>query len=385
MRERYAQSTDFTVGLEEEYQLLDPASMQLVQRFEEIYEHAPEPLKPHLAGELISSEIEYRTSPHATFAEAAKDLIDGRLAVAALLEQYGVAMGITGCHPFSRWQDQHIIDTPHYQRVENELGYIAWINNTWSQHIHVGINDADRAIAICTAMRSVLPELLALSANSAVYDSRLTRLASTRTSLFTRSFPRCGVPDPLGSWQEYEDFVNLLVRTGSIVESTQIWWSIRPHHTFGTIEVRIADGQTEMTEALAVTALSLALIARFAADYDAGAALPADAGRFIEENLWRAQRHGLDGEMIDLRTGDVRSTADAIRALVDWTAPVHAQLGLEPFLAHIPVMLSEGNGAQRQRRAFEQGEDLAVTHARVAERTRRSAEEALELIGTVRT
>jgi carboxylate-amine ligase len=385
VRERYAQSTDFTVGLEEEYQLLDPSSFALVQRFEELIEAASPELAPHLAGELIASEIEYRTNPHGRFADAALDLIQGRLAVAQLLEDHGMAIGLTGCHPFSTWQEQRIIDTPHYRRVEGELGYIAWINNTWSQHIHVGINDADRAIAICTAVRSVLPELLALSANSAVYTGRLTRLHSTRTSLFTRSFPRCGVPDPLANWAEYEDFVNLLTRTGSIVESTQIWWSIRPHHNFGTIEVRIADGQTEMMEALAITALSLALIARFADDYDAGVALPADPGRFIEENLWRAQRHGLEGDMINLRTGDVRSTQDAIRALLDWTAPVHARLGLEPFLARIPVMLEEGNGAQRQRRAFEQGEDPAVTHARAAERTRRSAEEALEIVGTVKS
>ena len=384
VRDRYAASTDFTVGLEEEYQLLDPTTFALVQRFEELMEAAPPELAPHLAGELIASEIEYRTSAHSRFADAAVDLIQGRLAVAKLLDDHGMAIGLTGCHPFSTWQEQRIIDTPH-RRVEGELGYIAWINNTWSQHIHVGINDADRAIAICTAMRSVLPELLALSANSAVYTGRLTRLHSTRTSLFTRSFTRCGVPDPLANWQEYEEFVNLLTRTGSIVESTQIWWSIRPHHKFGTIEVRIADGQTEMMEALAITALSLALIARFADDYDAGVALPADAGRFIEENLWRAQRHGLEGDMINLRTGDVWSTADAVRALVHWTEPVHARLGLEPFLARIPVMLEDGNGAQRQRRAFEQGEDPAVTHARAAERTRRSAEEALEIVGTVKS
>ncbi len=196
VRERYAASTDFTVGLEEEYQLLDPQTFALVQRFEDISAAAPAELAPHLVGELISSEIEYRTSPHARFVDAARDLVQGRLAVARLLEDHGVAMGITGCHPFSIWQDQHIIDTPHYQRVESELGYIAWVNNTWSQHVHVGINDADRAIAICTAMRSVLPQILALSANSAVYTGRLTRLHSTRTSLFTRSFPRCGVPRP---------------------------------------------------------------------------------------------------------------------------------------------------------------------------------------------
>ncbi len=381
VRERFAASTDFTVGMEEEYQLLDPATMGLVQRFEDLMETAPDDLRPRLAGELISSEIEFRTGPHATFAGAARELAEGRRALIEHAGSHGVATAISGCHPFSPWQEQHIIETPHYERVEGELGYIAWINNTWAQHLHVGLRDADRAVRVCTAMRSVLPEILALSANSAIYLGRLTRLHSTRTSLFTRSFPRCGIPDPLMDFDEYADFVRLLERTGSIVESTQIWWSIRPHHAFGTIEVRIADAQTEMGEALAILALSLALIARFADDHDAGLPLPAHPGRLIEENLWRAQRHGLDGRMIDFARGEERSTADAVRALMEFTAPVHDRLGLGPFLARIPVMLEEGNGAQRQARAFASGEDLVALHAQAAERTRRSAEEALELMG----
>ncbi len=385
VRERFAASTDFTVGIEEEFQLLDPDSMALVQRFADVYEAAPPDLRAHLAGELISSEIEYKTRPHASFADAARDLVEGRLAVIGHGEDQGVAMAVTGCHPFSPWEEQRIIDTPHYQRVEGELGYIAWLNNTWSQHLHVGVRDADRAVRVCTAMRSVLPEILALSANSAVYRGRLTRLHSTRTSLFTRSFPRCGVPDPLMDFDEYAEFVRLLERTGSIVESTQIWWSIRPHHDFGTVEVRIADGQTEMGEALAILALSYALVARFAEDYDAGRPLPAHPGRLIEENLWRAQRHGLDGRMIDFPRGEERSTTDAVRALLEFTAPVHDRLGLGPFLARVPVMLDEGNGAQRQSRALAAGEDLVAMHRHAAERTRRSAEEALEMIGMVST
>lgn len=385
VRERFAASTDFTVGLEEEYQLLDPASMELVQRFEDLYDGAPPELKPHLAGELITSEIEYKTAPHLTFAGAARELAEGRLAVIRHAEQQDVAIGITGCHPFSPWQDQRIIDTPHYARVEGELGYIAWINNTWAQHLHVGIRDADRAVRICTAMRSVLPEILALSANSAVYLGRATRLHSTRTSLFTRSFPRCGIPDPLMDFDEYAQFVGLLERTGSIIESTQIWWSIRPHHDFGTIEVRIADAQTEMGEALGVLALSLAAVAQFADDLDAGRPLPADAGRFLEENLWRAQRHGLEGELIDLARGEVRSTADAVRALLEWSSPVHDRLGLAPFLQAVPRMLDQGNGAQRQARAMAEGQDLVEMHRQVAVRTRASAEEVLDMIGTVST
>ena len=383
VRDRFAASTDFTVGLEEEYQLLDPASMALVQRFEDVYESATPDLRSHLAGELITSEIEYKTSPHLTFAGAARELAEGRLEVIRHAESLGIGTAITGCHPFSPWQEQRIIDTPHYERVAGELGYIAWINNTWSQHAHIGIRDADRAIRVCTAMRSVLPEILALSANSAVYLGRLTHLHSTRTSLFTRSFPRCGIPDPLMDFQEYADFVRLLERPGSIVESTQIWWSIRPHHNFGTIEVRIADGQTDLVEGLGILALSLALAARFAHAYDAGEPLPAHPGRLVEENLWRAQRHGLDGRLIDFATGEERTAGDAIRALLEFTAPVQDALGIGPFLAAVPTVLEQGNGAQRQIRAMESGQDPVAIHAQAAERTRHSAEQALEMMGAV--
>ena len=168
-RERFDASTDFTVGIEEEYQLLDPATLALTNRFEDVMAAAPEPLRERLAGELIASEVEFRTGRHTTFADAARELTEGRLATLALADALGLALGVSGVHPFSPWSEQRIIDTPHYRRVEEELGYIAWTNNTWSLHLHVGVRGADRAVAVSTAMRSVLPELLALSANSAVF------------------------------------------------------------------------------------------------------------------------------------------------------------------------------------------------------------------------
>lgn len=376
-RERFEQSTDFTVGLEEEYQLLDPGTLALTNRFEELVEAADEGLRPHLAGELIASEIEFRTGRNATFPEAARELIEGRLATLALADRLGIALGVTGVHPFSPWTDQRIIDTPHYRRVEGELGYIAWVNNTWSVHLHVGVRGADRAVAVSTAMRSVLPELLALSANSAIYAGRPTRLHSTRVQVFTKSFPRCGVPDAYRSWDEYAAFVDLLERTGSIVESTQIWWSVRPHHSFGTVEVRICDGQTGMGEALAVAALAMACIAAFARDHDAGRPLPAHARGLIDENVWRAQRHGLEGSLIDLDRLTVRPASRAIEELLEWSGPVHEPLGLTPYLEEVRRMLAQGNGAMWQvSRLRELGGDLRALHAEVVERTRRSAHEA---------
>jgi carboxylate-amine ligase len=383
VRERFEASTDFTIGLEEEYQLLDPSSLALTNRFEDMMAAADPVLAERLAGELIASEIEYRTVKHDTFASAARDLVGGRLETIALADRVGVGVGVSGVHPFSPWTEQRIIDTPHYRIVEGGLGYVAWTNNTWSIHLHCGVRGADRAVAVSSAMRSVLPELLALSANSAVFWGRATRLHSTRTQVFVRSFPRCGVPDAFADWDDYAEFVALLERTGSIVESTQIWWSVRPHHSFGTLEVRICDGQTEMGEALAVAALALACIAAFCRDYDAGQRLPAHPGRLIEENMWRAIRHGLEGRMIRLDEGVDRPTQTAIEDLLGWSESVHAPLGLTPFLSVVPTMLSEGNGAMRQIQRLAELGDARLLQAEIVERTRRSAEEVQSLLTAV--
>ncbi len=381
VRERFDASVDFTVGLEEEYQLLDPESLALVNRYEELSAAATGELADRLAGELISSEIEYRTTRHESFPTAARELVHGRLATLDLAERLGIACAITGVHPFSPWQEQRIIDTPHYAIRDRELGYVAWTNNTWSVHLHAGVRGADRAAAVSTAMRSVLPELLALSANSPIYLGRPTRLASTRTQVFTRSFPRSGIPDAYPTWVEYAAFVELLQRTNSIVEARQIWWSVRPAHDFGTVEVRICDGQSEMVEALALSALSLACIAAFCADYDAGRELPTHPRSMIEENLWRALRYGIEGELIDLDRLEERPATRAVEALLEWSEPVHARLGLEPFLASIPGTLAAGNGATRTMRRMEELEDVTAVHREIVDRTRRSAEEALELVG----
>ena len=187
VRERFEASTDFTVGLEEEYQLLDPVTLGLVNRFEDFMDRADPALLERLAGELIASEVEFKTTAHDRYGPAAAMLAAGRRRVIDAAGTRGMAVAVTGVHPFSAWTDQRIIDTPHYRVVEGELGYIAWINNTWATHLHCGVRGADRAVRVSTAMRSVLPELLALSANSPLYARRDTRMASARVSSGQRS------------------------------------------------------------------------------------------------------------------------------------------------------------------------------------------------------
>ena len=200
-------------------------------------------------------------------------------------------------------EDQRIIDTPHYRRNDQILGYVVWRNNSFGIHVHTAIQGPDRAIAVNNALRNYLPELLALSASSPFVEGVSTRLHSARTEIFTRMFPRCGVPDAFASWDEYERFVRFLYDTKSIDEHTQIWWSVRPHLAFPTVEIRICDGQPDLEEARSLAALLHALTVRIARAIDEGEPLPDYPHRMIEENLWRAIRFGLAGEMIDLSSG----------------------------------------------------------------------------------
>jgi carboxylate-amine ligase len=371
VREVFEASTDFTVGIEEEFAILDPATQSLDHRFEELKDAAgADPvLADAVAGELICSEIEIRSGRGENFADAIERQREARLRLFRLAAEQGALLAATGTHPWSTWQEQQIIDTDHYRRVAEELQYVAWRNNTFSLHVHMGVRGADRAVRVCDRLRPVLPELLALSANSPFLDGRSSGLHSVRSQIFTKSFPRCGIPEAFGGWRAYAEYVDFLVRTGSIVEQTQIWWSIRPHHSFGTVELRICDAQSSAAESNALEGLLAVCIAQAALDEDEGVPFDDPAPRFVEENFWRAIRFGLDGRLIDLARGDQFPAAAVPDRLLAWTAPARAELGIEP-------VLPEENGAQRQRRALEQGASIEEVYAaEVAEAQRTYAAE----------
>jgi carboxylate-amine ligase len=361
VREIFDSSTDFTIGLEEEFAIVDPASLELQNRFDDLYGAAQEDpvLAESAAGELIASEIEIRSGRAETFAEAVTLQLERRERLFGLAAEMGLGLAATGAHPWADYLDQRIIDTPHYQRLQHDLGWVAQRNNTWSLHVHVGVRGADRAIAVCDWLREVLPLLLAVSANSPFLDRRDTGLHTVRTEIFTRTFPRCGIPSPFGTWDGYASFVDLLARTESIVESTQLWWSVRPHHRFGTVEVRICDAQSRGEESLAVAGLMAACVAQTAREYDEhgydGAGSPL-LDREVEENLWRAIRYGMDGKMIDFRDGALVETREMLERILAWTEPVRGELGID-------VALPELNGAQRSRRALTEGRTIEEIYA----------------------
>jgi glutamate---cysteine ligase / carboxylate-amine ligase len=367
VREVFEASTDFTVGLEEEFAILDPRTLSLAQRFEDLRSAAQEDpvLAEAVAGELIKSEIEIRSGRGENFADAVARQREARSRLFALAARQDALLGATGTHPWSPWQEQEIIDTEHYRRVQDALQYVAWRNNTFSLHVHVGVNGTERAVRVCDRLRAVMPELLAISANSPFLDGRHSGLHSARTQIFTKSFPRCGIPDAFGSWQAYADYIDFLVRTNSIIEFTQVWWSVRPHHSYGTVEMRICDAQTRGDDSTALAALITSCIAQAALDHDEGVPFDDPPRRMIEENLWRAIRYGLDGKLIDLDRAEEYPAAAALDRLLAWTAPARGVLGIDPGLP-------DENGAQRQKRALAEGatiEDIYAAEVALTQRT----------------
>jgi glutamate---cysteine ligase / carboxylate-amine ligase len=367
VRETFEAATDFTIGIEEEFAILDPAVLDLEHRFEEMYDTClrdPE-LAHAVKGELIDTEIEIRSGRGETFADAVERQRARRERLFGIADEMGVALAAMGTHPWANYLDQHIIQTEHYRRLEADLRWVAQRNNTWSLHVHVGVRGPDRAVAVSDRMRELLPPLLALSANSPFLDHRDTGLHSVRTEIFTRTFPRCGVHEPFGDWSTYADFVELLRDTGSVVEATQLWWSVRPHHSFGTVEVRICDAQTRGDESLNLAGLISACVAQAAIDIDEGSSPEPLRQREIEENLWRAIRHGMDGEMIDFRERRVVPTRAVLEEIIEWTGPAQQALGLD-------VDLPERNGAQRAYAHLVEGAPIEEIYRRSVEETRRT-------------
>ena len=366
-RETFEASQDLTVGIEEEYALVHPETLELIPRFEVLRDAgAADPvLADAISGELISSEIEIRSGRGEDIADARAKQQEARRRLHKLADAHGVRLGSTGTHPLSDYREQHIIDTPHYHRVEDGLKYVAWRNNTFALQVHVGVQGADRAVTVCDRLRPVLPLLLAVSASSPFLDGRDSGLHSARTQTFTKSFPRCGVPDRFGGWQAWAEYVDLLVRTGSIIEFTQLWWSVRPHHSFGTVEVRICDAQSTAAEADALAELMVACVAQALREIDAGDT-PLDLPlRLIEENMWRAIRYGLDGRLLDLEAPVIEEfpATEAVDRLKAWT--------------RADVTFPTLNGAQRQRRMIDAGAGPYEVYAKCVEETRATYETAV--------
>ncbi|HEY3189452.1 MAG TPA: YbdK family carboxylate-amine ligase [Solirubrobacteraceae bacterium] len=363
--EAFAASRDGTVGLEEEFAVLDAQTLDMVPRFEELRDAAADDavLGTSISGELISSEIEIRSGRGEDLADAFARQREARRRLFALAAGHGVALGSTGTHPWADFREQRFIDTEHYRRVADELRYVARRNSTFSLHVHVGVHDLDRAVRVSDRLRDVLPLLLAVSASSPYLDGLDAGLHSARTQAFTKNFPRCGIPDAYGGWAAFRDYLDLLIRTGSIIEYTQVWWSVRPHLSFGTVEVRICDAQMTAGESEGLAAMIVACVLQAARDDDEGVPAADRPRRLLEENVWRAIRYGMDGALIDLDRGEEEPARAALERVLRWTAPARDEHGID-------VALPALNGAQRQRRALDAGASLREVYADAVRETR---------------
>ena len=303
VHEAFEASTDFTVGIEEEFAILDPHTLSLDHRFEELSDAAAaDPvLAESVAGELIKSEIEIRSGRGETLRRRDRAPARGARAPVPARRRARGAAGAPPARTRGAPGRSSRSSTPS-TTGGSRRACSTWRGATTRSRCTCTWACAapNRAVRVCDRLRPVLPELLALSANSPFLDGRHSGLHSARSQIFTKSFPRCGIPDPFGGWDGYADYVDFLIATNSIVEQTQIWWSVRPHHSFGTVELRICDAQTSAADSTALAALITACIAQAALDEDEGVPYEDPPPRFVEENFWRAIRYGLDGKLIDL-------------------------------------------------------------------------------------
>ena len=360
----------FTIGIEEELMLLDPDGLGLAQEIERVLAAVPAELSTQVKPELLQSVLEIATTPRATVGEAGDELRSLRRTVAGIADDLGLRLGASGTHPFARWEEQEIVDRPRYRELVDELGYIALRELIFGTHIHVAVEGADRAIYVADGIRLFLPLLLALSANSPFWRGWPTGLASARTPVF-RAFPRCGVPPHYGDWETYTERVELMVRAGAIEDYTYMWWDVRPHPKFGTVETRIFDQQTKVEDTIALAALTASLAHAFSVQFDNEDRPSVDFPlELIDDNKVRAALRGLDGELVDFLHSERVAAPKMALDLVDQLRDHAVEMRCEAELEGIRDIVERGTGAQRQLDVWEREGDLEQLMRRIVEASR---------------
>ena len=358
MEVNYGRREPFSVGIEEEFQLLSPESYELVSRFDEVAEASrPEvEAKP----ELLRSVLEVATGVARTVPEALEETATFRTRLRDGAAERGTLIASAGTHPFSRYEHQQVTEEPRYLTLMEAMRWVAERELIFGLHVHVGLTSPHQALAVANTLRTWLPEILALSANSPFWQGRATGLASTRIKVFD-AFPRSGLPPAFASFEEFELLVERGVKTKSFEDYTYIWWDLRLHPRLGTIEVRIADAQTRLENVGAIAALVQSLVATLAERYDAGETLPIQPVTLVGENKWRAARHGLETDLIALDRDEERPAREALLELVETARGAARRLGCEAELESVEQICQRGTGAEEQRRVYERdGTLLAV-------------------------
>ena len=372
---KFGESEPFTLGVEEEYMLLDGESFDLVQHIDTVLGAiAGGEFEAQIKPELMQSVIEIATPVCRNASDAGDELRKLRTYVGEIAREQGLRFGSAGTHPFSLFERQRITARDRYRNLVDQMQYVARRELIFGMHIHVAIDDADKAIQIVNGLGVHLGPLLALSASSPFWRGEPTGLSSTRQMVFA-AFPRSGIPPRFASYADYAEVVGQLEKTGCIADYTHIWWDVRPHPRLGTIEIRICDGVTVLEDAIAITAYCQALVKSLAAQFDRGGQIASYHRMLIAENKWLAGRYGLEAPVIDLATG--RRNRVAIAQLVRRTLrdiePHARELGSERELEGVREILSRGNGADHQLRIFNANRDIVEVAREIANATETGA------------
>lgn len=356
----------YTIGLEEELMIVDGENYDLVNAIESLLEEAPDvgEVKP----ELMESVLEIATQPCADTTEAGQQLRSLRHQVATTAAARGLRIGSAGTHPFAMWEDQRIVARPRYRDLISALRFVARQELIFGLHVHVGIDDPEKAIHVANGIRVHVPVLLALSANSPFWRADATGLMSTRMPIF-RAFPRVGIPPAYRDWDHYCREIDFMVRSGAMEDYTYLWYDVRPHPRLGTVEIRACDAQTRVEHTMALAALIQAMVKELCEHFEAGGQLSDYPWQMLDENKWLAARHGLEGELVDLPSSDRVGARQLARRLVDRLREHAQDLGGDRDLEGIEDLLVRGNGAARQVVVYEANHDLREVMAEIVAAT----------------
>jgi glutamate---cysteine ligase / carboxylate-amine ligase len=355
----------YTLGIEEELMIVNGETYDLVNAIERLLEDVPDgEIKP----ELMESVLEISTNPCANTAEAGPQLLALRRNVRDRAAEHGLAIGSAGTHPFALWEQQRIVGRTRYRDLISALRFVARQELIFGMHVHIGVDDPDKAVHVANGMRVHLPVLLALSANSPFWRSDDTGLRSTRTPIF-RAFPRVGIPPAYRDWQDYSEQIAFMVESGVMEDYTYLWYDVRPHPRFGTVEVRVCDSQTRIEHTLGLAALIQAMVRELCEHFDAGRHFGEYPWQMLDENKFLAARHGLDGELVDLPSNERVGTKALARRLLDRLREHAEDLGSADALDGVLDLIERGNGAERQLVVYEANRDFTELMREIVEAT----------------
>jgi glutamate---cysteine ligase / carboxylate-amine ligase len=357
----------FTLGIEEEFAIIDPETRELRSHIQEILEGGKVMLKEQIKPEMHQSVVELGTEICQSVVDARAHVIELRSRLAELAGRAGLKIASVGTHPFSHWRDQLITQGERYQEIVKDMQQLARANLIFGLHVHVGIADREAAIHVMNQARYFLPHIYALSVNSPFWVGQDTGLKGYRLKVFER-FPRTGIPDAFESLSEYEDYCKLLVKTRCVDNAKKIWWDIRLHPFFDTLEVRVCDAQSRVDDTLAIAALIQAVIAKLYKLQRQNMSFRIYRRRLLDENRWRASRYGIDGKLIDFGRETEVDTRSLLNELLEFVSTEVEELGSKNEMAHVERIMREGTGADRQLALWEHGHDMkAVVDQIVAE------------------